>query len=730
MFNPEMMANMQKMMAENPGMMQNAMEMMRKNPGMVAEAQKRMAENPDMMRNAMDAMKANPAKSKPQLQLVEPVGTLMEQVQRAKNEGNSDFKAGQYANATDAYRKALERLCLIERNEETTKLQIDCHNNLAACNIKLKEYKEGLRECQKVLALDASNFKALLRRGQALMGLEQYERAESSLKQAVDLQSGDSMAQTELQKVQQALADGISETQLPNEEQFTKAQGEKEEGNTLFKAKNYEKSIKAYEAALDDLYCLPLETEVKTAWQPQALALINTCHLNIAACYLNSNQCRRVVLHCSVILSQDPQHKKALFRRAQAYRQLGNLYFALDDLNKALTLAGEPAREAIQAELTQVQDQIDKSKTPVNSSGDANVGSQIGQQLASMPEDQLKSMTDMMANMDPAQLEMMAKLNPAMKDATPEQLAAMRERMKNLTPDEIKQAARTVGQGQGGQKPAISAEDMKKATEKMNNMNASDFANLKSSLSTMTPAMLKAAAPQYAHMSDAQLQAMLDETRNASPDDLKRMADQMKSMKPDELAAAFQGSSLPPPSPSSSSSDMPALVSPSSAPAMPNMTPEMMRDLNAARASGNPMAAMTPELMKMSLDMMANMTPETLQQMTEMMGSMGGAEGQSEEMKAAASMMRNMNPDQFKQMQEQMKQMKPEDLEKLMNYAQKVQKATAPCMKVCKPVWTLVGPCVRRTIPTIQAVNRAMGGQLLGMSICLGVVAIYLKFLA
>jgi hypothetical protein len=436
------------------------------------------------------------------------------------------------------------------------------------------------------------------------------------------------------------------------------------------------------------------------------------------------------------VLSRE-QHKKAFYRRAQAYAQTGELYAARDDLNKALTMGGEPVQDIVQTELNTVQAQIEKAKlAPASGINPADpMNGQLGQQLASMPDDQLKSMTDMMANMDPAQLEMMAKMNPAMKDASPEQIAAMREKMKNLTPQEVKQAAKAAASG-----GVPTGEDLKRAQEKMNNMDAAQLESIKSSLSSMTPAMLRLSAPQYSHMSDDELQTVLDQMKHATPDDMKRMADQMKTMSPEDIEAAFKRPpSSRPLSPSSSSSsssssalssssDMPSLVSPSFNPAM--MNPDMLRDLNAARASGNPMAAMTPELMKMSMDMMANMTPETLQQMTEMMGSMGGAGGQSDEMKAAASMMKNIDPAQFKQMQEQMKSMKPEDLEKMMNYAQKVQKVAGPCMKVCKPVWTLVGPCVQRTIPAIRALNRAMGGQLVGMAVCLAVVSIYLKFLA
>jgi hypothetical protein len=60
---------------------------------------------------------------------------------------------------------------------EAKKLKLDCHNNLAAVNNKLKEHVEAVQECSRALTVDQENFKALLRRGQARVQLGQLRLA-------------------------------------------------------------------------------------------------------------------------------------------------------------------------------------------------------------------------------------------------------------------------------------------------------------------------------------------------------------------------------------------------------------------------------------------------------------------------------------------------------------------------------------------------------------------------
>eukprot|EP00983_Pelagomonas_calceolata_P099650 1158481-Pelagomonas_calceolata.AAC.4 len=57
--------------------------------------------------------------------------------------------------------------------------------NLAAANLKLKDYKEAIKNCDKALEVDSNNTKALYRRAQAFMGQGDNVEAEQDVKSAL-----------------------------------------------------------------------------------------------------------------------------------------------------------------------------------------------------------------------------------------------------------------------------------------------------------------------------------------------------------------------------------------------------------------------------------------------------------------------------------------------------------------------------------------------------------------
>jgi tetratricopeptide (TPR) repeat protein len=62
-------------------------------------------------------------------------------------------------------------LDLEEHQNQSNKLQLSATLNLAASYLKMKEYREALETCQKVLALDSNNEKGMFRMAQAYLGL-------------------------------------------------------------------------------------------------------------------------------------------------------------------------------------------------------------------------------------------------------------------------------------------------------------------------------------------------------------------------------------------------------------------------------------------------------------------------------------------------------------------------------------------------------------------------------
>lgn len=119
-----------------------------------------------------------------------------------KNAGNSFFTAGEYVQACRKYKKAVryfnylkDKLEIIHRcglspTQLREKLQTLFHINsvvylnIAACELKMNNAANAKDACDAVLLYDATNAKALYRRGQAHVQLKNYDDALVDLQQA------------------------------------------------------------------------------------------------------------------------------------------------------------------------------------------------------------------------------------------------------------------------------------------------------------------------------------------------------------------------------------------------------------------------------------------------------------------------------------------------------------------------------------------------------------------
>lgn len=66
-------------------------------------------------------------------------------------------------------------------------LKISCNLNNAACKLKLRDYKQAVKLCTKVLDADSKNVKALYRRAQAYIQLVDLDLAEMDIKKALEI---------------------------------------------------------------------------------------------------------------------------------------------------------------------------------------------------------------------------------------------------------------------------------------------------------------------------------------------------------------------------------------------------------------------------------------------------------------------------------------------------------------------------------------------------------------
>lgn len=108
--------------------------------------------------------------------------------------------------------------------------------------------------------------------------------------------------------------------ELPEKEKFAACEDSRIMGNYLFQEGIFPKAAEQYQIAIAYYeYCFPDETT------EQALLdeLRRACLCNISICYRHMGHLRQAVEMATTVLKEtDGTHCKALFRRAQAYRDL------------------------------------------------------------------------------------------------------------------------------------------------------------------------------------------------------------------------------------------------------------------------------------------------------------------------------------------------------------------------------------------------------------------------
>jgi len=109
---------------------------------------------------------------------------------KRKEEGNSHFKQGNYSKAAEQYTAAIDYFKQSwgmneTQQKETNDINLLCLLNLAACQLKTKDYSEAVLSCSKALDIDTNNVKALFRRGQAYSQKGDYSLAKADLQEAL-----------------------------------------------------------------------------------------------------------------------------------------------------------------------------------------------------------------------------------------------------------------------------------------------------------------------------------------------------------------------------------------------------------------------------------------------------------------------------------------------------------------------------------------------------------------
>ncbi|KAF2293577.1 hypothetical protein GH714_002965 [Hevea brasiliensis] len=142
--------------------------------------------------------------------------------------------------------------------------------------------------------------------------------------------------------------EGKARGDMTAEERIGVADRRKMDGNALFKEEKLEEAMQQYEMAvayLGDDFMFQLFGK----YRDMALAVKNPCHLNMAACLIKLKRYEEAIGQCSIVLGEDENNVKALFRRGKARAELGQTDAAREDFQKARKYA--PEDKAIAREL-------------------------------------------------------------------------------------------------------------------------------------------------------------------------------------------------------------------------------------------------------------------------------------------------------------------------------------------------------------------------------------------
>ncbi|KAL3680264.1 hypothetical protein R1sor_023220 [Riccia sorocarpa] len=132
------------------------------------------------------------------------------------------------------------------------------------------------------------------------------------------------------------------------EERIGAADRRRIDGNEFFRENKFEEAVQQYEMALaymgDDFMF-----QLFGKYKDMADAVKTPCHLNMAASMLKLERYEEAIGHCTIVLGEDPNNTKALFRRGKARAALGQTDAAKEDFTKLKKLA--PDDKAVLREL-------------------------------------------------------------------------------------------------------------------------------------------------------------------------------------------------------------------------------------------------------------------------------------------------------------------------------------------------------------------------------------------
>ncbi|KAJ4908030.1 Outer envelope protein 61 [Raphanus sativus] len=461
------------------------------------------------------------------------------------------------------------------------------------------------------------------------------------------------------EKMANASPEEIAAMRLQADAQFTyqlnAAQMLKKQGNELHSRGNFSGAAEKYLRAKNNLKDIP---------SSKGGALLLACSLNLMSCYLKTNQHQECIKEGSEVLAYDATNVKALYRRGQAYRDLGQFEDAVSDLSKAHEVSpedetiadvlrdakerlvvegpGKPSTKGVVIEEITEEEDTGESKKPSkeatgaqresNTSGVVKTDVDGLQALRDDPE-AIRTFQDFISKTDPDTLAALSGGKAG--DMSPDMFKTASSMIGKMSPEEIQKMVQTASSFKGDNPFASTAPS-----------GENGFAP--------TPDMLKLASDMMSKMSPEERERMFNMASslkaNAPVSTSNRDAE---ATEPRESRFAGESSSS-----GNNSFTVPRSgLEPSIASAPPADLQEQMRN-----------QMKDPAMRQMFASMIKNMNPEMMASMSEQFGM-------------------KLSQEDAAKAQEAMASLSPEALEKMMRWADRAQTGMEKAKKAKK--WLL-----------------------------------------
>lgn len=453
----------------------------------------------------------------------------------------------------------------------------------------------------------------------------------------------------------------------------------KKQGNELHSQGKYHDAAQKYLRAKNNLQGAPVA---------RSRALQLACSLNLMSCYLKTRQFYDCIKEGCEVLAYDEKNVKALYRRGQAYKELGQLENAVSDLRKALEVT--PDDDTIAEVLRNAQESLGNEGIQRTSTGlvieeiteeveavSAENGKRTSQDCSvTHPEESSrysKDQSETISEIPTTESECLR----ALKD-DPDTIRSFQNFISQADPDVLAR----MGSGKTGELPA---DMLKTASNMIGRMSPEELQNMVKMASSFQGENLPFnGSPFDSSFGPGSVPP------NLSPEMLKTATDMMGKMSPEELQRMFEmASSLKQESvPSSSGASSGRLSSESGSKFTATRDVPVDRYDVIGESSGSSGSYPNPGNTSQSS------FPTSMGDMQEQMRN---------QMKDPAmrqmfsSMLKNMNPDMMASMSEQfglklskedaakaqeaMASLSPEDLDKMMRWADRIQRGVEGAKK-------------------------------------------------